>query len=43
MNRETAVAADASRFGLDDVLYQKHGDEWKPFAHSSRALSSVER
>ena len=42
MNRETAVAADASSFGLGGVLYQKHDDEWKPVAYCSRTLTSAE-
>ena len=43
MNRETAVAADASSYGMGGVLYQKHDGEWKPVAYCSRTLTSAER
>ena len=42
MNRETAVAADASSYGIGGVLYQKHDNEWKPVAYCSRTLTSAE-
>ncbi len=40
---ETKVSADASAFGLGAVLLQQHGEEWKPVAYASRAMTETER
>ncbi len=39
----TKVAADASSFGLGAVLMQEQGNEWRPVAYASRAMSDTER
>ena len=40
---ETKVSADASSYGLGAVLLQSDGNNWKPVAYASRALSNTER
>ena len=43
-NRETALSADASSYGLGAVLLQKQPDgELRPIAYASRAMSGVEQ
>ena len=43
-NRETALSADASSYGLGAVLLQKQPDgELRPVAYASRAMSDVEQ
>ena len=37
------ISADASSYGLGAVLLQKHGEEWKPVAFVSRALTETEQ
>ena len=39
----TKVSADASLFGLGAVLLQENGNEWRPVAYASRAMSETER
>ena len=39
----TKVSADASSFGLGAVLLQENGNEWRPVAYASRAMSETER
>ena len=39
---ETKISADASAYGLGAVLLQRHGDDWKPVAFASRALTETE-
>ena len=41
-NKETKVTSDSSSYGLGSVLSQKHGDNWKPVAYASRALTETE-
>ena len=42
--RETAVSADASSYGLGTVLTQKQPDgRWRPIAYASRAMTSTEQ
>ncbi len=40
---KTKVSVDASSFGLGAVLLQQHGEEWRPMAYASRAMSEAER
>ena len=40
---ETKVSTDASSFGLGAVLLQSDGENWRPVAYASRALSDTER
>ena len=40
---ETKVSADASSYGLGAVLLQSKGNDWRPVAYASRALSDTER
>ena len=38
----TKISADASAYGLGAVLLQKHHEQWRPIAFSSRSLSETE-
>ena len=40
---ETRVSADASKFGLGGVLFQKNGQDWKPVMFASRSMTSTEQ
>ena len=39
----TRLSTDASSFGLGAVILQQTGQEWKPVAYASRALSPAEK
>ena len=42
-NKDTKVNADASSYGIEGIVMQKHEDGiWKPISYVSRALSPVE-
>lgn len=42
-NRDTKVSADASSYGLGDVLLQKWEDDWRPVFYASRSLSPTKQ
>ena len=42
-NRETMVSADASSYGLGDVLRQRTNGTLRPMAHASRAMTPTEQ
>lgn len=41
-NLDTKLSTDASRYGLDDTLFKRHGVDWRPIAHNSRVLTEAE-
>ena len=42
-NAPTKIAADASAYGLEAVILQKHEDNWKPIAYASKSMTETER
>ena len=42
VDKESKISADASSYGLESVLLQRHGDAWKPVAFASRCLTETE-
>ena len=43
IQKETKIRTDgSSKNGISAILYQKHGEEWKPVAYASRFLSTAE-
>lgn len=40
--RKTKISADASKSGIGAVLLQEYGNQWRPVAYTSRALSAAE-
>lgn len=42
--KDTKLSADASSFGLEGVLLQRHeGNEWLPVAYASRSMSATQQ
>ena len=40
-DKETKVSADASSYGLGEVLLQKQGNDWRPVFYASRSLTET--
>ena len=41
-NKETKISADASKFSLGAVLFQKHKDNWCAVTYAARSLTETE-
>lgn len=42
LSKPTALSADASNYGLEGVLLQLNGEQWKPMAYCLKRLTEAE-